>query len=652
MATITSGGSATGTFGTADSITINTRGSAKFECPTGTVVAEFSGSRTFGPYTGQTFRVTAVAGPAEYETLDGSGPVFPVSADVATGSLYANGSPVSGDGFRRPAAANAVFTKYGVAAHGGAWGNTCATNATIGVTALAHSLSNERPRFETYTRKCVLSAAASEIRFASANFTADPAEKALSIDVYIEQMPSEFLGGSNPYITVQLSNTTSLGANYSRWVFDSGYIRQGWNTLKMRQADTVSGTSGAGNLPIGCNHPADAGTGFDWTAAGQYIALAFTNMNGFTVHIDQLRRPAKAKAVLTIGFDASGYNATDEVFVTKVAPLFNSAGIKSYCTMTNIYELIYSGSQAWTRVANLYNNHGWDIINHTWSHGATEVGKLLTASSASRTSGVVTFNTAAAHGLPANKIVKLGMQGGSAADANIVADCTVTSATAFTYAAAGADGAITGLKAYSYLSEVINADTAENERLLKHELTDVTRILKANGFSRGAPVVAYPNNSVPHLDVLKRVALDAGIQFGRAYRGGYAFVNELGIDNPLNFGSFVMDSGTNFTRLSTIQAKVQGAIERGEHIHIFGHFILDDEDPANSAYAPVDPDYPPSQNGNPNPPSASLTGFGGWWYMSQLRALIRDTIAPAIRSGQLLAMSPSEYAAYMGGRDN
>lgn len=98
MATVTSGGSATGTFGTADSITINTRGSAKFECPTGTVVAEFSGSRTFGPYTGQTFRVTAVAGPAEYETLDGSGPVFPVSADVATGSLYANGSPVSGAG--------------------------------------------------------------------------------------------------------------------------------------------------------------------------------------------------------------------------------------------------------------------------------------------------------------------------------------------------------------------------------------------------------------------------------------------------------------------------------------------------------------------------------------------------------------------------
>lgn len=593
---------------------------------------------------------TERSGPPSIETT-GSAEVLVADGRTVL-DLAATRSLVSGDGFRRPAAANAVFTKYGVAAHGGAWGNTCATNITIGVTALTHSLSNERPRFETYTRKCVLSAAASEIRFASANFTADPVEKALSIDIYIEQMPTEWAAPNNPYIDVSLSNTTALGANYSRWSFSAQYLRQGWNTLKMRQADTVSSTLGAGNLPTGQSHPADVGTGFNWLAAGQYMALAFTNMNGFTVHVDQLRRPAKAKAVLTIGFDASGYNATDEVFVTKVAPLFNSAGIKSYCTMTNIYELIYSGSQAWTRIANLYNNHGWDIINHSWSHGATEVGKLLTASSATRTGGVVTFNTATAHGLSLNRVIKLGMQGGSAADANIVADCTVTSTTAFTYPAAGADGAITGLKAYSYLSEVINADTAENERLLRHELTDVTRVLKANGFSRGASMVAYPNNSVPHLAVLERVAASSGILFGRAYRGGFTFVHELGVDNPMAMGSFVMDSGTSFTRTSEIQAKVLSAIERGEHIHIFGHFILDDEDPANSAYAPVDPDYPPSQNGNPNPPSASLTGFGGWWYMSQLRTLIRDTIAPAIRSGQLLAMSPSEYAAYMGGRDN
>lgn len=559
---------------------------------------------------------------------------------------------VSKGGIRLPADANAVFTKYGVAAHGGSWGNTCATNITIGTTALTHSLSNERPRFETYTRKCVLSATVSELRFASASFTADPTEKALSIDIYIEQMPTEWAAPNNPYIDLQLSNTTALGSNYSRWSFSAQYLRQGWNTLKVRQADAVSSTAGAGNLPTGLSHPADVGTGFNWAGTGQYLSLGFNNMNGFTVHVDQLRRPAKAKAVLTIGFDACGYNATDEVPVTKIAPLFAQYGIKSYATMTNIYELIFSGSQAWTRMANLYNNWGWDVINHSWSHGATEIGRLLTATSASRTSNVVTFNVSGGHGLPVNKVIKLGMQGGSASDANVVADCTVTSTTAFTYAAAGTDGAITGLKAYSYLSEVINADTTENERLLKHELSDVNRVLRANGFSRGSQMVAYPNNSVPHIDVLNRVALDAGIKFGRAYRGGFTFVHEMGIDNPMAMGSFVMDSGTSYTRTSELQAKVLAAIERGEHIHIFGHFILDDEDPANVAYAPVDPDYPPSQNGNPNPPSASLTGFGGWWYMSQLRKLIRDTIGPAIASGQLLAMSPSEYAAYMGGRDN
>lgn len=552
-----------------------------------------------------------------------------------------------------PARANAVFTKYGVAAHGGSWLNTCANNITIGVTSLSHSLANERPRFETYTRKCVLGASSAEIRFASATFTADQTDKALAIDVYIESMPSEFLGASNPYITVQISNTTSLGANYSRWVFDAGYIRQGWNTLKMRQADTVSATSGAGNLPIGCNHPADAGTGFDWTGTGQFISLLFTNMNGQTVHIDQLRRPAKAKPVLVIGFDASGYSSTDETFVAKVAPLFAQYGIRSYCTMTNIYELIYSGGQAWSRLSNLYNNCGWDVINHTWSHGGTEIGRVVTLTSLSRTTNVCTATVSGGHSLTVNKVCKVSIQGATPSDMNGVFDVTVTSATQFTYTATGADGSATGtVKFYTFLSEIFTANNAENLRLLTHELGDVARVIKSNGFSRGTPVAAFPNNSVPELSLLQSVCGSYGIKFGRAYRGGYTFVNEFGIDNPLNFGSFVMDSGTSYTRLSEIQAKVTGAINRGEHIWIFGHFILDDEDPVNAAYKPVDADYPPSQGGNPAPPAgASLSGFGGWWYLSQLRTLVQSTIGPAIRSGELLVMSPSEYAVYMNGME-
>lgn len=548
--------------------------------------------------------------------------------------------------------ANTVITKYGVPAHTPAnWGNTCNAIGTIGVTSLTHSLSTERPRFSTYTRKCVLGASNAEIRFASAHFTADPADKALAIDVYIEQMPNEFLGGSNPYLTIQLSNTTSLGANYSRWVFDSGYLRQGWNTLKMREADTVSSTSGAGNLPVGCNHPADSGTGFDWTSAGRFISLTFNNMSGFTVHVDELRRATKAKPVVVIGFDACGYTSTDEIFVTKVAPLFARYGIRSYCTMTNVYELTYSGSQAWTRFANLHNNFGWDAINHTWSHGGTTEGRVITASSATRDAGNVLTVNMPAHAMTLGKPVKFSVQGATPADMNGVFDFTPTTATAMTCTQTGASGVATGtgtIKLYSFLSEVFSADTVENRRLVAHEFGDVTRIIRANGYWRGSEVVAYPNNSVPHLDVLKDVCKDYGITLGRAYRGGYTFVNELGIDNPLNFGSVVMDSGTTATRLSEIQTKVLGAIDRGEHLWIFGHFILDDEDPANAAYAPVNPDYAPSQGGNPLPPIASVAGTaGGWWYYSQLRKLIEDTIGPAIANGTLLAMSPSEYAAYM-----
>lgn len=574
-------------------------------------------------------------------------------------------SLVSGDGNRLDltgtAAANSMFSKYGVAAHGGAWLNTCGVGITIGQIGIASvALSNERPRFETYTRKATFNSAASELRFNSANFSADPVERSLSIDVYIESMPSEFLGASNPYIDISLHNTTTFGANYTRRSFNAGYLRQGWNTLKVRADDTVSATAGVGNLPTGQSRNADVGTGFDWTSAGQCLVLVFNNMNGQTVHVDQLRRSAKAKAVLTIGFDASGFNANDNVFPNKVAPLFAANNIRSYCTMTNVYELIYSGSAAWQRLAALYNTWQWDIINHTWSHGGTDVGRVVTMTSLTRASNVVTGTVSGGHSLSVGKVIKGSMQGATGTPgtdmntnpANAMPDITVTSSTQFTYASTGSDGTATGTpRLYTYLSEVFSANNAENVRLLAHELTDVSRILKANGFSRAVSWAAFPNNSVPELSLLQAVATDAGIRFARAYRGGYTFVHELGVDNPLNMGSFVMDSGTNYTQLSTIQAKVAGAIARGEHIHIFGHYILDDEDSANAAYFPVDPDYPPGQGGNPAPPNAGLAGFGGWWYMSQLRKLVEQTIAPAVAAGTLAVKSPSEYTALMGNRD-
>ncbi len=545
------------------------------------------------------------------------------------------------------APADSVLTKYGVRAF-----DTCQNGLTIGVTTLAHVLANERPRFQGYTRKCTISSAAAEIRYTSISALADPVEKAFSFDMYIEGMITEF-SAANPYIVVQICNATSLNANFSRWTFSAQYLRQGWNTIKFRQADTVSAVAGVGNLPTGVDHQADAGTGFDWSSAMQFMSVAFNNMNGMIVHIDEIRRPAKAQAVLTIGFDASGSGAADDIFTRKVAPLFQKTGIRSYCTMTNIYEMLFSGGQAWKRLATLYNTWKWDVINHTWNHGASEVGRIMTLTSLSRTSNVCTATVAGGHSMTVNKVLKGAIQGATPSDMNVITDMTITSSTQFTFTATGADGAGSGtIKFYTLLGEVFTTNTAENLRLLSHEVKDINNVLRACGFSNGAPFMAYPNNSVPELSLMQAVALDAGIVFARAYRGGYAFVNEFGIDNPLNMGSVIMDSGAATYTLSYLKQKVQGAIDRGDHLHIFGHFLVDDEDAANKAYFPVDPEYPPGQGGNPAPPAGvSLTGFGGWWYYSQLRRLVEETIAPAVANGTLLVKSPREYVRYMGHKE-
>jgi len=331
--------------------------------------------------------------------------------------------------------------------------------------------------------------------------------------------------------------------------------------------------------------------------------------------------------------------------------MFAQYGIKSYCTMTYIYELLFAGGNAWRRIANLYNDWQWDVVNHTWSHGATEVGRVLTATSVSRTSNVVTFTVSGGHSFPVNKVIRCAIQGATPADMNGIFDITVTSTTAFTYTATGADGAGSGtIRAFTFLSEVLTTNDAQNQRILEHEIGDVRRVLDANGYTRSNAVAVMPNNSLPELSLTQLVCANNGVRFVRGYRGGYSFISELGIDNPLHFGSVVMDSGPSFTRTSDVVAKINGCIERGDHLWIFGHFILDDEAPANAAFFPVNRDFPPGQGGNPAPPAGvSLSGFGGWWYLGQLRAIVEGVIGPAIQRGDLLVMSPTEYAAYMSG---
>lgn len=559
-----------------------------------------------------------------------------------------------------PGEADKILTKYGATGYDIARASGSASNLTFGTTDLTHAVSNERPRFSTYTRKCTMgSSGTSEIRIS--RFTpiaADPTELAFSIDIYLESHPSEFLGaGNNPDIIVSLSSstTTSIGSNYSRWTFDAIGLRQGWNTLKMRSADTVDATSAySGNLPYGVKRLADTGTGFNFaTESLGYISLTFEHMGSMVVHLDQIRTPAKAQSVLVLGFDANGANNSDNVFVDKVAPLLAQYKMRAYCTFTNIYELLFAGGAAWKRMSDLYNNYGWDVINHTWSHGATNVGRNVTLSSLVSVSDVVTVTFASAHGITLGTTFKATVTGASISAANGTWDMVAVTATTATYTATGAGSATaTGtITLTSFLSEVLASDTAENRRLWLHEVKDTSDAMKACGFSRAANVIAYPNNMVPQLDVLQYGCTAAGVVLGRAIRGGYVSVNEFGIDNPLNMGSFELGSGTTGTTTTYIQRKVTGAISRGDHIWLYGHYIVDDTDPANSAYKPLPAngnEYPPANNGNPNPPSGSLSGTGGWWYLSQLNRLLAETISPAVANGTLLVMTPSEYAAYMG----
>lgn len=555
------------------------------------------------------------------------------------------------------AEADDVLDKYGVTAF-----DTCRTPGVgntmiIGVTNVTHTLSNERPRFSNFTRKTTIGATTAQIRFVQMDaFSADE-DAEFSIDIYLETHPTQYAGsGLNPVITVSLSgsSTTSIGSNYSRWSWNSTGLRQGWNTLRFRRDDTVTATDGEGNLPSGMTHPADVGTGFDWTGTARYVSIDFSNMNGQVVHIDQIRIPAKAKPILVVGFDATGSAFDDEVPITKVAPLFASAGFAGYFTYAWLYESVGAGNQyKWRRMTELQNEWGWDAVNHTWNHGATARGLNVTLSSLVSSSDVVTVTFASSHGITLGSQFRALVAGASISAANGIWQMQAQTATTATYTAAGAGSATaTGtIRLSTFLSEVLSTYNAENLRITRHEIEDVSKVMRAEGFARAADVIAFPNNSIPELQLLKEAASAGGVVVGRGTRYGFTQINEFGIAEPLNCGSFELGSGSGQTTTSYIAAKIASAVDRGEHIWLYGHFILDDTDPANAAYAPLPEngsEYPPAGNGNPSPPAASDSGDGGWWYYSQLASLVNDTIKPLIASGAIRVMTPSQYVAHMG----
>lgn len=522
------------------------------------------------------------------------------------------------------------------------------THATVGVTALTRSLSGDFPRFSTATIKGECTATMSQLRFQGISATADPDDQLLTIDIYLPFHPDEF--GStryptttNPTIDIRLCNTTTGTADSWTFSFSAVYLRKGWNTLKMWAGDTVGG-AGTGTLAVGAARTV-GGAGISFLSPVQYCEITFNNMSGNTVYVDQLRRGAKAKTKLVMGFDASGSAYNDTIFVDKVAPLFAQYGTTGYTTLTNIYEMLYSGGQSWLRQIDLYERFGWDVLNHTWSHGATTVGRNQTVT-ASRTSNVVTVVSAAAHNIPVGTVYWSAIRGCTDAAANGVFKCTITTANNFTYASTGSDGALGGTITWcTFLSEVFDGSDTALQPLLNHEIGDVSRTMRSVGFQRSAHIGAYPNNMVPELTMLKTAAADAGVKLFRAVRSGMCSQNEFGIDNPLNFGSIEMGSGAAGTTTTYVKDKLAGAIGRGDHMWTYGHYVLDETTLLPTA---VDLEYPPSLGGNPAPPAASLSGTGGWWYLGQIKRLLSESVGPAIAAGNLELMTPTQFADFVG----
>jgi hypothetical protein len=329
-------------------------------------------------------------------------------------------------------------------------------------------------------------------------------------------------------------------------------------------------------------------------------------------------------------------------------------GARGYCTFTYEYELLYAGSYAWKRLASLYNTYGWDIVNHSWSHGAGVPGVNQVLTSLVSAADLVTITYPAAHGRPIGTKYRARIRGASIGVCNGISEWTFINTTQATATIAGSGSATaTGtITLNTFLGEILSTDTAENRRVALHEFRDNSDAMKATGFARGTVFAPYPNGSYCEKAVMEYAAAGAGIKIGRGYRGGYTPVTELGIDNPLACGAFEMNSGASGMRTSVLEGRISAAIARGDHIHIFGHYPIDDTDPANAAYAPLvgnGAEYPPAMNGNPSPPANGLGSVStGWWYYSQLALLFSRTIGPAIANGTLLVMSPSEYVAFMG----
>jgi len=515
---------------------------------------------------------------------------------------------------------------------------------TLGLTNCTEAFSTTYTGFHTYTREIsITDPSNSSIAKGSQSLQLDTTDQLLQLDLYLPFAPV-----TGQYITVTLNNASTFTANNVAMSFDSGYLKQGWNSLRMWGGD-AAGAAGVGTLAAGMSKTVN-GTGFDWTLPIGRFDINFVAMNGQKVYLDGFRRGCKGQACLVMGFDATGTGTADNTMTEKVAPLFATCGQTGYFTVTYIYDMIFAGNSDYNRKHTLYNNFGWDALNHLWNHGVTKPGATATVT-LNRTSNVVTATWGVAHGYTINEKFYAGVEGSGVTDMNGVFEMTPNAATTATYTAVGANGAGSGtIKLATLVEKVCNANNATTQALLRHEIGDMAKYIKAEGWQRAAHIGAWPNNSVPELSLSQAINQEAGIRVFRGSTGSTAVCSEFGgILSPLQVGSVEMGSGGGATTLQYVKDKLTGAIGRGESLWTYGHYILDDTNPANSAYAPVDNGLPPGSGSNPAPPSASFQGgIGGWWYYSTLARFVNEAVIPAVNSGSLKVMTPSAWAAFHG----
>lgn len=493
---------------------------------------------------------------------------------------------------------------------------------------------------------------------------ASPTDQLLSFDVYIPNIIQPNVTGSSVSISMFVGNGTSYAAPGTAWVVNSNYLRQGWNTITLcgKDADGVLGADrGTGTLPYGMSKAgASAGASpLNWSNPIKFIEIRFT-YNSVTkrkFYVDEIRIPAKIKPFLCIGFDASGSSLSDNIFTTRTAPFLKARNVPSYFTNCWLFDGLYQGTADDTRRAELYSTYGWDAINHSWSHGASVPGALFASGNTLTVSGTGTLATLAlssAHGWTVGSPVLVsvtGATGASSAGANGVFLATAGAGAAVTYAiTGGADGVATGtVKVSTYLNDVFNASAVTNQPIvlaataaqaaLNHEFVDLTNnYSRPKGWMRGSALAAYPNNSIPDMTYMRPAAVSAGIKLARGLYGTTCRISEMGVDNPLAIGSFEFNSGSTGSTYADFVNALTGAINRGEGLFAFGHYLRDE-----TLDAVVDIDSPPGKNSNPAAPGASP---GLWWYCAQFEKAVN--YAQGLGSGVVDLVSASDLVTFIG----